>query len=202
MQNCNFKTIDSVSESVYKEKGSKFISYAYPLLSEDAVKGYVENLRKQHHGARHFCWAYRIGHTNSVFRVNDDGEPSNTAGKPILGQIDAFSITNTLIVVVRYFGGTLLGVGGLIQAYKESAKLVLQEATIIEKTIEVFYKILFTYEIQNIVLSIVKQCKGNVVNQSFELQCEINCAIPVAHEDLFLKLCTNQNNINISRIHE
>jgi uncharacterized YigZ family protein len=202
MQNCNFKTINSVSESVYKEKGSKFIAYAYPLLSEDAVKGYVENLRKQHHGARHFCWAYKIGHTNSVFRVNDDGEPSNTAGKPILGQIDAFSITNILIVVVRYFGGTLLGVGGLIQAYKESAKLVLQEATIIEKTIEVFYKILFTYEIQNIVLSIVKQCKGNVVNQSFELQCEIECAIPVAYEDLFLKLFTNQNNINISRIHE
>ena len=119
MQGETYKTITNSSEGIYKDKGSKFLAYAYPVSSEDEVKAYLEALRKEHHSARHHCWACKLGNKGEVYRCSDDGEPTNSAGKPILGQLEAFDVTNVAVVVVRYFGGVLLGVGGLIQAYKE-----------------------------------------------------------------------------------
>ncbi len=172
-----YNTIDYAVENIlFKEKNSKFIGYAYPITSENEVKIHIENLKASHFSARHWCYAYQIGTETIKFRANDDGEPSNSAGMPIYGQIQSFDITNVLIVVVRYFGGIKLGVGGLISAYKTTAQLTLQEATIVEKTIDKHFKITFDYKNMNKVMRIIKEKNIDIVNQKMELNCEIEIA--------------------------
>ncbi|WP_329804965.1 IMPACT family protein [Flavobacterium facile] len=172
-----YNTIENAVENIlFKEKNSKFIGYAYPITSENEVKTHIENLKKDHFSARHWCYAYQIGTETFKFRANDDGEPSNSAGMPIYGQIQSFEITNVLIVVVRYFGGVKLGVGGLISAYKTTAQLTLEEATIVEKTIDKHFKITFDYKNMNKVMRIIKEKNLDIVNQKMELNCEIEIA--------------------------
>jgi uncharacterized YigZ family protein len=172
-----YNTIENAVENIlFKEKNSKFIGYAYPITSENEVKTHIENLKKDHFSARHWCYAYQIGTETLKFRANDDGEPSNSAGMPIYGQIQSFEITNVLIVVVRYFGGVKLGVGGLISAYKTTAQLTLEEATIVEKTIDKHFKITFDYKNMNKVMRIIKEKNLDIVNQKMELNCEIEIA--------------------------
>lgn len=169
-----YNTIDIAVENIlFKEKNSKFMGYAFPITSENEVKTHIENLKKEHFSARHWCYAYQIGTETFKFRANDDGEPSNSAGMPIYGQIQSFEITNVLLVVVRYFGGVKLGVGGLISAYKTTAQLTLEEANIIEKTIDKHFKITFDYKNMNKVMRIIKEKNLAIVNQKMELNCEI-----------------------------
>ena len=172
MKEDTYKTIDIASEeTLFKEKGSKFFGYAFPVLSEDDVKDCLEVLKKKHHSARHFCYAYQIGVEHTQYRANDDGEPNNSAGLPIYGQIQSFEVTNTLIVSVRYFGGTKLGVGGLISAYKKSAQLALTASEIIEKTINVQFKLTFNYDLMNPVMRIIKEKQIEIVHQKLEMDC-------------------------------
>lgn len=172
-----YKTIEiSVENILFKEKNSKFFGFAFPVTSEIEVKTHLENLKAEHFSARHWCYAYQIGTEVIKFRANDDGEPSNSAGMPIYGQIQSFEITNVLVVVVRYFGGVKLGVGGLISAYKTSAQLTLDEANIIEKTIDKQFKITFDYKNMNKVMRIIKEKNIQIINQKMELNCEIEIA--------------------------
>lgn len=172
-----YKTIEiSVENILFKEKNSKFFGYAYPITSELEVKKHLDQLKIDHFSARHWCFAYQIGTENIKFRANDDGEPSNSAGMPIYGQIQSFEITNVLVVVVRYFGGVKLGVGGLISAYKTTAQLTLAEANIIEKTIDKQFKITFDYKNMNKVMRIIKEKNIQIVHQKMEMNCEIQIA--------------------------
>jgi uncharacterized YigZ family protein len=173
MEKDSYKTITKASEeTLFKDRNSKFFGYAFPVLNEDDVKESIDLLKKKHHAARHFCYAYQIGVDQVKYRANDDGEPNNSAGMPIYGQIQSFEVTNILIVSVRYFGGTKLGVGGLINAYKTSAQITLEASDIIEKTINVFYKLSFQYDIMNKVMRIVKERNLTIVSQKLELDCE------------------------------
>jgi len=165
-----YNTIDFPSSAVlFKEKNSKFFGYAFPIQSEEDVKPIIETLRKQHPNAGHFCYAYQIGADVITYRANDDGEPSNSAGMPIYGQIQSFSVTNVLIVVVRIFGGVKLGIGGLITAYKTTAEMVLETCEIIEKTIDIHFTITFDYKNMNKVMRVIKEKKLEIVNQEMEI---------------------------------
>jgi uncharacterized YigZ family protein len=166
-----YTTIAKATEEIlFKEKSSKFFGYAFPIQSEEEVKPIIEQLRKLHPNAVHYCYAYQIGTEKISYRANDDGEPSNTAGTPIYGQIQSFGITNVLLVVVRIFGGIKLGVGGLISAYKTTAQLVLEEAEIIEKTIDISFLISFDYKNMNKVMRVIKEKKLDIVTQTMELE--------------------------------
>ena len=173
-----YKTIATASEEVLlKEKNSKFFGYAIPVTSEEDVKENLERLRKEHFSARHWCYAYQIGTEKIQYRANDDGEPNNSAGMPIYGQIQSFEVTNILVVVVRYFGGVKLGVGGLISAYKTAAQMALENATIIEKTIDKHFIISFGYAHMNKVMRIIKEKNHQIVSQKMEMDCEIEISI-------------------------
>ena len=177
-ENDLYKTIDFPSEEVLlKEKNSKFFGYAFPVTSEEDVKENLERLRKEHFSARHWCYAYQIGTEKIQYRANDDGEPNNSAGMPIYGQIQSFEVTNVLVVVVRYFGGVKLGVGGLISAYKTAAQMALENATIIEKTIDKHFIISFGYAHMNKVMRIIKEKNLQIVSQKMEMDCEIEISI-------------------------
>lgn len=172
-----YKTIAYPSEEIlFKEKNSKFFGYAFPINSEDQVKLLIEPLRKRHFNAVHFCYAYQIGTEKISFRANDDGEPSNSAGMPIYGQIQSQELTNVLIVVVRFFGGTKLGVGGLITAYKTAAQMALEATSIIEKTIDIHYLISFDYKNMNKVMRVIKEKNLEIITQKMEMSCEIEIA--------------------------
>ena len=169
-----YKTIAQPSEEIlFKEKNSKFFGYAFPIESEEELKAIIEALKKKHPNAGHFCYAYQIGTEKINYRANDDGEPSNSAGMPIYGQLQSFGVTNTLIIVVRLFGGVKLGVGGLISAYKTAAQLSLEHAVIIEKTIDVQFRILFEYKNMNKVMRIIKEKNLELVRQKMEMSCEV-----------------------------
>jgi uncharacterized YigZ family protein len=173
MEKDSYKTITKASEeTLFKDRNSKFFGYAFPVLNEDDVKESLDLLKKKHHSARHFCYAYQIGVEQIKFRANDDGEPNNSAGMPIYGQIQSFDVTNVLIVSVRYFGGTKLGVGGLINAYKTSAQISLEASEIIEKTIDIFFQLNFQYDVMNKVMRIVKEKNLTIVSQKLEMDCE------------------------------
>ncbi|GGD97289.1 IMPACT family protein [Planktosalinus lacus] len=173
-----YKTIKKPSkETLFKEKGSKFYGYAFPVSNNTEVNTVLELVKSKHKSARHFCYAYQHGTESIYYRVNDDGEPSNSAGMPIYGQIQSFEITNILIVVVRYFGGTKLGVGGLISAYKTSAKLTLEASKIIKKTIDVQFEVIFDYQNINKVMRIIKEKNLNVISQQLEMDCKIILSI-------------------------
>ncbi len=168
-----YKTIAGKSEGYFKDRGSKFLAYAYPVNSEDETKPILEQLKKDHHNARHHCYAWRLGKEEITYRTNDDGEPSSTAGKPILGQLQSFDVTDIFLVVVRYFGGTLLGTSGLINAYKTAAADALNNAKIITKIIKETYKLHFTYPLMNDVMTIIKQENLNIVDTQFEIECDL-----------------------------
>ncbi|WP_343618279.1 YigZ family protein [Flavobacterium sp.] len=169
--NDTYQTIAFESEEVlFKEKGSKFFGYAYPIESEEEVKPIIENLRKLHPHAVHYCYAYQLGTAPKIsYRANDDGEPSNTAGAPIYGQIQSFGVTNVLVVVVRIFGGIKLGVGGLISAYRTTAQMTLEVCEIIEKTIDVQFLISFDYKNMNKVMRVIKEKKLEITSQEMEM---------------------------------
>ena len=168
-----FFTIEKESQGIYKDKGSKFLAFAYPVKTEDEIKEKLVILRKEHHGARHHCYAWRLGTEDIIFRANDDGEPSSTAGKPILGQLQSNNVTNILIVVVRYFGGTLLGVSGLINAYRNAAADALKNVKIIQKVIEKEYELHFTYNELSEVMNLIKQENLTIIDTRFEENCSV-----------------------------
>lgn len=170
----SYKTIAKPTpEVLYKEKNSKFFAYAFPITSETQVKPILEQIKKEHYNARHWCYAFQLGAEQVYYRVNDDGEPSNTAGAPIHGQIQSFELTDVLIVVVRYFGGIKLGVGGLITAYRAAAQLALEQAEIIEKTIDKNFKIVFDYKDMNNVMRVIKEKDLQIVEQQMHMSCVI-----------------------------
>ena len=173
-----YKSISKASEEVlFKDKNSKFFGYAYPIPSEEEAKVHIENLKKKHHQARHWCYAWQIGKENYQFRANDDGEPSNTAGMPIYGQIQSFDVTNILIVVVRHYGGIKLGVGGLINAYKTTAQLALENSKIVKRTIDEVFVLKFDYPEMNLVMRVIKEHHLKIVEQKLELNCEIHISV-------------------------
>ena len=172
-----YKTITQESSGLYKEKGSKFIALAYPVNNEDEVKEILAELKKEYYNARHHCYAYVLNPDKSAWRVNDDGEPSGTGGRPIHGQIQSFDLTNILIVVVRYFGGTKLGVSGLINAYKAAAQDALSQAEIIEKTVNEVYKLEFPYEEMNDVMRIIKDENIDILDNQYDEACIITYSI-------------------------
>lgn len=179
-------TIADKSQGLYKEKGSKFMAYAFPVSAEDEVKPILLDLRKDYHDARHHCYAYVIGYDGENWRVNDDGEPSSTAGKPIYGQIISRNLTNTLVVVVRYFGGTKLGVSGLLNAYKAAASHALDAAQIVERTINDIYKVSFAYPATNDIMRLIKDEDLQVMNQEFNVSCSATVGVRLSKIDLFL----------------
>ncbi|MDX8339434.1 YigZ family protein [Draconibacterium sp. IB214405] len=168
-----YKTIETPSTGYFKDKGSKFYSYAYPLKDEEEVKDLIAALKKEHHSARHHCYAWRLGTEEICTRANDDGEPSSTAGKPILGQLQSYEVTNILVVVVRYFGGTLLGVSGLINAYREATVEALNNADILSKLIEIQYELKFEYDMLNTAMNKLKQENYDIVTTDFQESCRL-----------------------------
>jgi uncharacterized YigZ family protein len=172
-----YKTIKSKSEGSFKDKGSKFFAFVFPVKNEEEVKELLTQIKKEHHSARHHCYAWRLGTEDILFRANDDGEPSSTAGKPILGQLQSFEVTNVFLVVVRYFGGTLLGTSGLINAYRTAAAEALKNADIVTRIIEENFRLKFTYKEMNDVMQIVKQENLHITDTRFELDCQLNFSV-------------------------
>lgn len=172
-----YKTLAAPSEGIYKEKSSKFLAFAYPVRTIDEVKAHLERLRKDYFDARHHCYAYILGARKDAFRANDDGEPSGTGGRPIHGQLLSADLTDTLIVVVRYFGGILLGASGLANAYKTAARDAIDHAQIIEKTINVRYRLAFAYETMNDVMRILKDYDLKPGNQQFNNDCTLEVSV-------------------------
>ncbi len=172
-----YKTIEVKAEGLYKEKGSRFIAFAFPVHTEEEIKTILEDLRGRYYDARHHCYAYRLGADKLRFRANDDGEPSSTGGKPILGQIVSNDLTNVLIVVVRYFGGIKLGVSGLINAYRMAAADALGHAVVVERTEDETIKIKFSYAVLNDVMRIIKDMEPAVLERDFELECRMTLAV-------------------------
>lgn len=173
MEPDTYLTIKAFSEGLYKEKGSRFIGMAWPVTALEEIKSILENVRKEHHSARHHCYAWMLGQNRQNYRVNDDGEPSGSAGKQILGQINAFQVTNTLIIVVRYFGGKLLGVSGLINAYRSAAESALRNSEITELFIQDYIELIFPYTCINDVMKVIKDEEAGQSQQKFELECRM-----------------------------
>jgi len=196
----SYNTIGQASTAEFRDKGSKFIANAYPVSSIDDFKKNLENIRKLHPRATHHCFAYRIGTDKNLFRVSDDGEPSGTAGKPILGQIDSKELTDTLIIVSRYFGGTLLGVPGLINAYKMAASMALQVTPVLRRDIETIYKLHFDYTRMNEVMRIVKHRSARIVSQELQLFCEIIIAMPVKSAVITLNDLTEVQGVEYKKV--
>lgn len=184
-----YLTIQRQSNGIYKEKGSKFLSFALPVRHIDEIKQHLAAFKKEYYDARHVCYAYMLGAEREEYRANDDGEPSGTAGKPILGQINSRGLTNVLVIVVRYFGGILLGAGGLITAYKEAASDALEQAEIIELTVDCTMDIFFEYPVMDLVMNAIKQYQAQIKIQDFHESCFIRFIVPVANKTvLFDKL--------------
>jgi len=179
----SYQTIASPSEGEYKEKGSKFLAYAYPMDAESDLDGFMASLRDIHPKARHYCYAYKLGLDGTRFRANDDGEPSGTAGKPIYGQILSFGLTNVCIIVIRYFGGTKLGASGLIHAYKEASKAALDNAAIIEKYLYVSYQLTFGYDHMGHIMNALKDPDIEITDKVFEDHCVVNIQIRLSVEN-------------------
>ena len=187
-------------EILYKEKNSKIFGYAFPVTNEDEIKEHLDVLRKQHHGAVHFCYAFQLGTETLYFRANDDGEPSNSAGMPIYGQIQSFGITNVLVVVVRFFGGVKLGVGGLISAYRTAAQMALEESQIIEKTIDVSFEISFYYKNMNKVMRVIKEKNLTIVSQEMNESCKIIISTRKKNAEMIFDIFSNLFEIEIKNI--
>ncbi len=183
MSNYNYKTIRNRSAGIFKDRGSKFLAFAFPVSTEDHIKEIIDNLRREYHDARHHCYAWRLGADLEHFRANDDGEPSGTAGRPVLGQIQKYELTDILIVVVRYFGGTLLGTGGLINAYRSAATDALEQAEIIRMDVKERYEVKFPYSAMNDVMKVLKEEQAHQLSQDFDMDCSILVTIPLERSD-------------------
>ncbi len=198
-----YKTITKPSkEALFKDRGSKFYGYAFPVKNETQIEAYIEELKSKHHKARHWCYAWQLGKEYDRYRANDDGEPSNSAGMPIYGQLQSFDVTNTLVVVVRYFGGTKLGVGGLIQAYKTGAQMALENSKIVKRTIDETFLLKFEYPEMNTVMRIIKDEDLNIVNQKMELACEIEISVRQKEADRIFELFQNTYKISIKDLED
>lgn len=196
-----YKTLVNPSdETLFKDRNSKFFGYAFPVSTEDDIKNCLDELKKKHPNAGHHCYAWQLGTEKIRFRANDDGEPSNSAGQPIYGQIQAFDITNVLIVSIRYFGGTKLGVGGLINAYRTSAKMALEESDIVEKTIDIHFKITFGYDMMNKVQQVIKKNQLDILDQKLELNCEYIISVRKNESSAIFELFTNMFKVEIKEI--
>lgn len=196
-----FKTIASPStEILFKEKNSKFFGYAFPVTTEDEIKSILDKLRKKHFGAGHFCYAFQLGTETLFLRINDDGEPNNSAGMPIYGQIQSFGLTNILVVVVRFFGGVKLGIGGLISAYKTAAQMALEESIILEKTIDVHFQISFDYKNMNKVMRIIKEKNLEIISQQMKESCQIKIATRKKNAEIIFDIFFNLFEIEIKKI--
>lgn len=195
-----YKTLAAPCYAELKDKGSKFMAFAYPISSSDEVKNLLEPLKKEHFKAVHFCYAYRLGLDGSDFRANDDGEPSGSAGRPILGQIDSAELTDVVIIVVRYFGGTLLGVPGLIQAYKGAAALALAEGSIVEKNVMYQTQLSFEYATMNDVMRLIKAHEVAILGQEMTYDCQFKVSVPLAQKDPFLNAITHLRTVKIDPI--
>ncbi len=197
-----YRTLGKPSTSIlHKEKKSKFFGYAFPIAFESEVKPIIENLRKKHHTANHVCYAWQLGETEIRYRANDDGEPNNSAGLPIYGQIKSFNVTNVLVAVVRIFGGTKLGVGGLITAYRTAAKLTLESSEIIEKTIYEQITLAFGYPEMDKVMRVIKQNQLNITSQQLEIDCRIIVSVPQSKSKLIVGIFEVLKNVAI-QIHK
>jgi uncharacterized YigZ family protein len=195
-----YKTIKEKSEGLFKDKGSKFIAYAFPVENEDEIKEILNQIKKEHHSARHHCFAWRLGTEDIIFRANDDGEPSSTAGKPILGQLLSFELTNTLIIVVRYFGGILLGTSGLINAYRTAAAEAINNAKIETRIIEEKFLLKFTYKAMNEVMQIIKQENLNITDTRFELNRELDFSVRKSESNRIEKIFNNFYGVEIKKL--
>lgn len=196
-----YKTITKPSiETLFKDRNSKFYGYAFPVNEETSIKDFLEFLRKKHHTARHFCYAWQLGTESVRFRANDDGEPSNSAGMPIYGQIQSFDVTNILVVSVRYFGGTKLGVGGLINAYRASARLTLESSAIEEKTIDESFQLNFQYDLMSKVLRILKENSITITRQKLEMDCEIIIAVRKLYTQKIVKIFETLYRVEIKKL--
>ena len=196
-----YKTITSPSvEILFKEKNNKFFGYAFPVESESAIKSIIDGLRKQHPHAVHYCYAYQIGTDTLFYRANDDGEPSNTAGLPIYGQIQSFGVTNVLLVIVRFFGGVKLGVGGLISAYRTAAQMTLESAEIIEKTIDIHFQISFDYKNINKVMRVIKEKNAEIVSQKMEMSCEIEIITRKKNAEMIFDIFNTMFEVKIKQL--
>ena len=197
----SYKTVMVASEeTLFKEKGSKFFGYAFPVLNEDEIKSVLTHLRKRHNNAVHYCYAWQLGFDSIRFRVNDDGEPNNSAGLPIYGQLQSFEVTNILVVSVRYFGGVKLGVGGLIKAYKHSAKITLDGAQIVEKTIDVTFRLSFDYDLTNKVMQIIKVKNLKIVSQKLEINCLFTIVVRKMEANTVFDLFNNLYKMKIEKV--
>lgn len=192
-----YQTISAPSQGVYKEKGSKFLAFAEPVLTDEAAKAVLEKCKKQYYDARHHCFAWAIGPARESQRMNDDGEPSGTAGRPIFGQILSYDVANVIVIVVRYFGGTKLGVSGLITAYKTAAKDALGSASIITKTINELYQAEFAYSSTNEVMRVIKEFQVEVVESIFTEKCQMVVSVRKNDAERFKKQFALMNNFNI-----
>ncbi len=196
-----YRTISSPSEeTLFKDKNSKFFGYAFPVTTEEEIKEHIEALKKKHHSARHHCYAWQLGTEQIQFRANDDGEPSNSAGQPIYGQIQSFDVTNILIVSVRYFGGIKLGVGGLINAYKTSAQITLEASDIVERIIEVNFELRFAYDMMNNVQRVIKEKQLRVVNQVLEMDCKYIIATRKKESEMIFEIFKNMYKVEIKEV--
>ena len=198
-----YKTITKASEEVlFKDKNSKFFGYAFPVSNEDQVKDHLEDLKKKHHAARHWCYSWQLGKEDFRYRANDDGEPSNSAGMPIYGQIQSFEVTNVLIVVVRYFGGVKLGVGGLINAYKTAAQMALEASYIVTRTIDLKFEIAFDYPEMNKVMRVIKENNLNVIDQILELDCKIIISVRKKEADRIFEKFDSTYKVKITELED
>lgn len=196
-----YKTIATASEEIlFKEKNSKFFGYAFPVSTEVEIKNHLEILKKQHYGAVHNCYAFQIGIDSIQYRANDDGEPSNTAGIPIYGQIQSFGLTNVLVVVVRYFGGVKLGVGGLINAYRTATQMALEASEIVEKTIDIKFSIHFDYKNMNKVMRVIKEKNIEINSQKMDLDCEIIVSTRKKNAEIVFDIFNSMFEINIKKL--
>jgi uncharacterized YigZ family protein len=195
-----YRTIAAPAEGLFKDRGSRFLAFAFPVTTEDEIKTHLERLRKEHFGANHHCYAWRLGADKQRFRANDDGEPSGTAGRPILGQLQSFDLTNVAVIVVRYFGGTLLGAGGLVQAYKQSAAEALKAATIIEKHITEVYNLHFSYDVMNAVMKLLKDFEAEQRAQVFELNCSLEFSVRMRDADALCEALKKLSSVELKWI--
>lgn len=201
MESDTYKTIaQPTDEILFKEKNSKFYGFAFPVTNEDQVKEYLQDVRKLHSGANHYCYAWQIGTQDTSYRANDDGEPPSSAGMPIYGQIQSFNLTNVLVIAVRFFGGVKLGVGGLISAYRTTAQLALESATIIEKTIDVHFVVSFDYKNINKVMRIIKEKNLLIVDQKMHLSCQIILSVRKNHASEIAELFSSIFEVEVKEI--
>jgi uncharacterized YigZ family protein len=198
-----YKTITKASpEALFKDRNSKFFGYAFPVKTEEEANLYLEELKKKHHKASHWCFAWQLGKSDFHYRANDDGEPSNSAGMPIYGQIQSFEVTNILIVVVRYFGGVKLGVGGLINAYKTAAQVALEKANIITYTIDEVFEIHFDYPEMNIVMRLIKENNLNILEQKLALDCKIYISVRKKEAEAIFEKFDSTYKVEIKKIND